>query len=607
MPEKGSFNGVKFSSPIKIGSIDPGKTKTIKMPVSAALNVKNGRLPLIFQAKELTGRHSKKYQSIIEIRELKKPEFMLSQITYKDRGGYAKGDGDRMPENTETIELNVRIQNTGIGDAKDVTLRLKDIPKPLKIITGKEKISRIPVNAVKNARFAIYIPKHFKEKEFPVTIEAADSRYAVKKQERTYRIPCRFNQPLLKIYEVNTFDDPKYGGRGNSNRRIEQDELIDFRVQLKNTGSMPAENIVVTLTTDYSNVVITPSEQKLGTLPIGESAEVSFSVDVPMSVNKGNVSFHINVSQKDFPVISKVEKKDIHPAKIFDFSQKRESKTYGKRPPKKPNSYFSNIEDVPYLQGSRRPNAYAAIFGISNYKNMNTPLLGRQDAVSIKKYLTHHGLFMEDKEHIKMRLDNEATLSEMRKLIKNWLKRITNKDSYVFIYFSGHGVPDLKNKTPYLMPYSGDSNAPKSTCYPIKELKEDIENLPTPHVVAVLDACYSGQGKSSISSAKPAFWEIEIESPFQSEAKGVILTSSNWNQTSWEWEDKSHGIFTYYLMEAMLKGDKNNNGWVDADEVYDYVKVKVPEKAKKLYGMDQHPQKIGKTVGFQLTRAWEQY
>jgi uncharacterized caspase-like protein len=74
----------------------------------------------------------------------------------------------------------------------------------------------------------------------------------------------------------------------------------------------------------------------------------------------------------------------------------------------------------------------------------------------------------------------------------------------------------------------------------------------------------------------------------------MILTASDANEVSMEKDEFQHGVFTYYLLEALRgKGDLDGNGIITLEEVYHYVSTKVPQAT----GQDQHPVKKGEMTG----------
>lgn len=61
-----------------------------------------------------------------------------------------------------------------------------------------------------------------------------------------------------------------------------------------------------------------------------------------------------------------------------------------------------------------------------------------------------------------------------------------------------------------------------------------------------------------------------------------------------EKDELQHGVFTYYLLEALRgKGDLDGNGIITLEEVYHYVSTKAPQAT----GQDQHPVKKGEMTG----------
>jgi len=55
-----------------------------------------------------------------------------------------------------------------------------------------------------------------------------------------------------------------------------------------------------------------------------------------------------------------------------------------------------------------------------------------------------------------------------------------------------------------------------------------------------------------------------------------VLTAASPGKSAYE-NYKGHGVFTYALIEALHKGDTNNNGKIEVTELADYVERRVPE------------------------------
>ena len=72
----------------------------------------------------------------------------------------------------------------------------------------------------------------------------------------------------------------------------------------------------------------------------------------------------------------------------------------------------------------------------------------------------------------------------------------------------------------------------------------------------------------------------------------VVITASRGNEVSMEKDSLEHGVFTYYILEALEQGDKNNDGLISHEELFNYVSEKVPQET----GRNQHPVKYEEDV-----------
>ena len=122
----------------------------------------------------------------------------------------------------------------------------------------------------------------------------------------------------------------------------------------------------------------------------------------------------------------------------------------------------------------------------------------------------------DDRNHLYVKTDADATGSEFRKLFGDdgWLARRALPSTDVYVYFSGHGAPDIKTRTPYLLPSDADAAYPRETGYALATLYQQLARLNVRSVTVFLDACFTGATRSSgtlFSGARPIV--ISIEQP----------------------------------------------------------------------------------------------
>ena len=71
----------------------------------------------------------------------------------------------------------------------------------------------------------------------------------------------------------------------------------------------------------------------------------------------------------------------------------------------------------------------------------------------------------------------------------------------------------------------------------------------------------------------------------------IVLAASTEAQSSWEFGALKDGVFTYYLLQAMTtsSADANSNGWVSAEEAFDYADGRVDSYVWTNTGTHQNP------------------
>jgi len=109
----GNINILSFKK--KLGDIQPGESKNIIIPVKANLSLQNGKVGFLIQAKEKRGCHSQKIKFTVQTAALISPKLEIQSVEINDGNiGQARGNGNSIPENNETIELIVYIKNSGV-------------------------------------------------------------------------------------------------------------------------------------------------------------------------------------------------------------------------------------------------------------------------------------------------------------------------------------------------------------------------------------------------------------------------------------------------------------------------------------------------------------
>ena len=228
-------------------------------------------------------------------------------------------------------------------------------------------------------------------------------------------------------------------------------------------------------------------------------------------------------------------------------------------------------------------NAYAVVFGIEQYKNVSTVTFAKRDAYWVREYFEKTLGIPED--NIYFLTDSDVGKAEFDKVFSlgGWLdKRIRDGMSDIYVYYAGHGAPDIKNRTAYLIPYDGDPNYASQTGYEVDAMTSNLSQLGARSVTVFLDACFSGANRESeilLAGARPIFMEVN---PAMAE-NVTLFSAASGTEISSAWPEKQHGLFTYWMLKGLQgKADANSDKNLTVQELSDYIQENVSITAGKL-------------------------
>jgi len=249
----------------------------------------------------------------------------------------------------------------------------------------------------------------------------------------------------------------------------------------------------------------------------------------------------------------------------------------------------SDVDEVPKLRkGAKERDAVALVIGISKYRDEMIPQVryARRDAEIMASYL--ESVAGVARSRMKVLTDEGATLSDVSAHVEEWLPRRVSASTTVFVYYAGHGMPNLSTGKAFLVPYDGHPDF-ANKLYPMERLYEMLERLPSKDVVVMLDSCFSGATGRSVlpSGARPMGIAVEGAAKLN---KVVVLSASSGTQISSDYDAEQHGLFTYFLLKGLRgEADTDSNGLVEVDELYEYTKNGVTKVAAEALNRDQTP------------------
>jgi DNA-binding winged helix-turn-helix (wHTH) protein len=151
-------------------------------------------------------------------------------------------------------------------------------------------------------------------------------------------------------------------------------------------------------------------------------------------------------------------------------------------------------------------------------------------------------------------------------------------------YFAGHGV--VVDGEAYILPSDTRlGSLLKDTALSIRRVKEIVQHAKARTKIIILDSCHGGVELPSRSVSADEVEQEFIRSVFQQAEGLAIFASSARSERAFEDAEKQHGVFTYYLLEA-LRGAANtrpHDRFISLNEIAIYVTDKV-----RKWGEDHH-------------------
>lgn len=367
-------------------------------------------------------------------------------------------------------------------------------------------------------------------------------------------------------------------------------QVLTLKMIVQNDGESPAQNVRVDFTlprhvyqggeTSISIPRLEAGEQKLIEFPFFANKEYqgeTLVIDTRLSESYGRYAMKID------------RMPSVNLSKSLDKSTSTtiEARATASVQPVKGQtiSLISDVdEDIP-VTTRVQPNIFALVIGNEIYQNsrdINVPF-ANSDASTFSDYMTKTiGLPSSN-----ITLVHNATAARMHseieriaKLAKNYTD-LGGEQAEIILYYAGHGFTD-KDRNGYLLPVDVlGSNIKQgvrtATMYNL------LASSGARKVSVFVDACFSGETRGSVLLEGRG---VIIE-PNQETITGniVVFTATRKDEIAYAYNDKLHGMFTYYLLSKI----KESAGDVTYSELSDYLTKTVKYQSILVHNTEQTP------------------
>ncbi|WGF92008.1 caspase family protein [Aequorivita marisscotiae] len=237
-------------------------------------------------------------------------------------------------------------------------------------------------------------------------------------------------------------------------------------------------------------------------------------------------------------------------------------------------------------------NAHALLIGVG--KDLPESATDAKAIYNILASKEYGGYF---KKNINLLTNKKATRKNILDAFEK-LSQITDENSSVLIYYSGHGgtysdntfikdealkKPEIQNqKYFHLCPNDYDPNNYKTTWVKAEEIKDKIQQLKSRRLIFFLDCCHAAGMTAGVSSfgARPQLTNADGLAQNLDDGRGMTIVSAcRANQLSYIMEGDENSLFTKCMLEV-LKGEnkqEDDEPLVRIFEVVQYLFKKVPQ------------------------------
>lgn len=235
------------------------------------------------------------------------------------------------------------------------------------------------------------------------------------------------------------------------------------------------------------------------------------------------------------------------------------------------------------------PQRWAVVIGVSDYQNPGIPSLkyAHKDAEAFANFLRTPEGGGYDNEHMRVLLNKDATLPNVRDALINFLSNAIDID-LVVLYFAGHGAPEpARPQNLYLLTHDSDPARLGTTAFPMWQIQDVLGRyINSKRIIVFTDACHSGGISVNFATRGVGVTEQNLVNQYladlsRSKEGTVVFTASAAGEVSQEFPELGHGVFTYFLLEGLKgKADFNNDYTITINEAMQYTEEQVKRKTR---------------------------
>lgn len=507
---------------------------------------------------------------------------------------FADTDGNNSIDAGETTYISFTLVNNGRGAATEMELVTEEVAGMTGLgYTQRQTLGTLNAGEQRDFKIQVNGGQDIKsgKAEFKIMVR---ERYGFDSQPVRISIPTREYMPP-KVEIVDHHFTTEVGGK------MRLGIPINLKIAVQNLGQGEAEGVVLSMKLPENVFSAGESRFVIGNLKPGESEVIDFEFFTNRRYDEASVSIYgeLKDGRSSF-VASQVMTVGIN--QELEVDSRVIVKAGGQDPVVDINQIRlrSDVDSNLPRSSMNNPNAVAVIIGNRDYLNADVPAVdfALHDAKSMKRYLIE--VFGYDENNIIMlnnatQADFNGTFGTKESHKARLYNLVKAGKSDVFVYYSGHGAPDLEKNEGYFVPVDCDPSLVKFNGYSIKTFYENLSKISYNTLTVVIDACFSGSSDKGTLMPATSLARIKSETGVLNDPNAVVFTSASGDQVSSWYPEQYHSLFTYYFLKGIQESANNDRNYtLTLGELRAYIAEEVPYMARRLKNRIQTPEVYGK-------------
>lgn len=506
----------------------------------------------------------------------------------------------------ERAMLNITLTNQGKGDAMQLEVNVTDsiVDPSVSISNAHQKINLIKPGESSRITIPISTDLKLKTATHKLTINVLE-HYGYD-MDPAYLVlnAIAYQPPQLVFSGYEIIDSGKGTAAITEDGKLQAGEQVLVKLVIQNIGKGVAKSSHYSILTTDSNIFIDSTRGILGNIQPGEVKDILFSLSPNKRVStKDNLPVFLSLTEevghgdmKDFQLPIALNQRPPQANIVYIKPDEDPAKKNIARFEYTSNKFRTNIANIVNIKsdiptGIRRGGSVGVVFGVSSYKELPPAPYADNDAKIIKDYfekvLGVEQVISYTNEQVSGFIFDDVFNPE-----NGELQRAINKgETEVFVFYSGHGIPDKTGDNIYLFPSDGKISRLETQGYNIEKLYQNLSKLGAKHVTVILDACFSGASRrteriqtENLIAQKGV--KIRPKNSWLTDPNFSIISSSTAEETSLGFDISETGLFTYFLCAGLQgKADSNNDKSITLGELKKYVIQNVTETSRKISGL----------------------